>query len=148
MRVLNILDDANLQLKAEKCVIAHECIEWLRFKLTQTGISPVNAKSQGTRERLRPTNLKQLRSLLGAINQFNKFIPNLATKSHPFRSIYKRTQSGLGTKIMKKHLYILITKLKTVELSHFKRNQELAMPAKVDWAQFYNKAEVPANGSQ
>ena len=81
--VLKILDDANLQLKAEKCVVAQESIEWLGFKLTRTGISPVNAKSQGISERLRPTNLKQLRSFLGAVNQFNKFIPNLAAISFP-----------------------------------------------------------------
>ena len=88
--VLTILDDANLQLKAEKCVVAQENVEWLGYKLTRTGISPVNAKSQGISERLRPTNLKQLRSFLGAVNQFNNFIPNLAAISFPFRSISKR----------------------------------------------------------
>ena len=62
----------------------------LGYKLTRTGISPVNAKSQGISERLRPTNSKQLRSFLGAVSQFNKFIPNLAAISFPFRSILKR----------------------------------------------------------
>ena len=75
---------------AEKCVIVQECIEWLGYKLTRTGIFPVNGKSQGISERLRPTNLKQLRSFLGAVNHFNKFIPNLATVSHPFRTISKK----------------------------------------------------------
>ena len=88
--VLKILDVANLQLKAEKCVVVQENIERLGHKLTRTGISPVNAKSQGISERLRPTNLKQLRSFLRAVNQFNKFIPNLAAISFPFRSILKR----------------------------------------------------------
>ena len=45
--VMKILDEANLALKAEKCVNAQECIEWLGYKLTRTGISPVYAKSQG-----------------------------------------------------------------------------------------------------
>ena len=74
--VMKVLDEANLQLKAEKCVLAQDSMDWLGYKLTRTGISPVNAKSQGITERLRPTNLKQLRSFLGAVNQFNKFIPN------------------------------------------------------------------------
>ena len=55
--VMIILDEANLQLKAEKCIIAQESIEWLGFKLTQTSISPINAKAQGKSDRLRPTNL-------------------------------------------------------------------------------------------
>ena len=88
--VMRILDDANLQLKAGKCIIAQDSIELLGFKLTRTGISPFNIKSQGISERLRPTNLKQLRSFLGAVNQFNKFIPSLASISFPFRSNLKK----------------------------------------------------------
>ena len=60
-KVMRILDDANLQLKAGKCIIVQDSIEWLGFKLTRTGISPFNTKSQGISEKLRPTNLKQLR---------------------------------------------------------------------------------------
>ena len=92
--VMKILDEANLQLKAEKCIIAQESIEWLGYKLTRTGLSPVNAKAQGKSERLRPNNLKKLRSFLGAVNQFNKFIPNLASISFPFRTILKKDAEG------------------------------------------------------
>ena len=48
--VLRILDDANLQLKAGKGIIAQDSIEWLGFKLTRTGISAINTKSQGISE--------------------------------------------------------------------------------------------------
>ena len=88
--VTRVLDDANLQLKVGKSTIAQESIEWLGFKLSRTGISPINTKSQGISQRLRPTNLKQLRSFLGAVNQFNIFIPSLASISFPFRSILKK----------------------------------------------------------
>ena len=88
--VLRTLEEANLQLKPEKCAIAEENIEWLEYKLTRTGNSPINAKSQGINEKLRPANLKQLRSFLGAVNQFNKFIPNLAAISFSFRTILKK----------------------------------------------------------
>ena len=43
--VMRVLDDANLQLKAGKCTIAQESIEWLGYKLSRTGISPINTKS-------------------------------------------------------------------------------------------------------
>ena len=87
---MRILDDASSHLKAGKCIIAQDSIEWLGFKLMPTGISPINTKSQGISERPRPTNLKQLRSFLGAVNQFNKFIPSLASISFPFISILKK----------------------------------------------------------
>ena len=85
---MKILDEANLQSKAEKCVLAQDSIERLGYMLTRTGISLVNAKSQI--KRLRPANLKQLRSLLGDVNQFNEFIPDSAAISFPFRKIFKK----------------------------------------------------------
>ena len=66
--VIKSMDEANLQLRAEKCMIAHESIEWLGYKLSRTGISPINAKAQGLSDMLRPTNFKQLRSFLGQIH--------------------------------------------------------------------------------
>ena len=59
--VMKVWDEANLQLKAEKSVFAQDRFEWLGYKLTRTGIFPVNAESQGISGRLRPTTLKQLR---------------------------------------------------------------------------------------
>ena len=42
--ILKSLDAANVQLNAGKCNFAVDNIEWLGFKLTRTGISPVNEK--------------------------------------------------------------------------------------------------------
>ena len=44
---------------------------------------------QGITEGLRLTNLKELRSYLGAVNQFKKFIPDSAADCFPFRNIIK-----------------------------------------------------------
>ena len=70
--ILKSLDQAEVQLKAGKCTFAKNEIEWLGIKLTEKGIFPINTKAQGITEKLRPTNLKDLRSFLGAVNQFNK----------------------------------------------------------------------------
>ena len=88
--VFNVLDLANLQIKAEKCIMAQNQIEWLGFKLTSSGVSPVNTKVQGITDRLRPTNSKELRSCLGAVNQLNKIIPELAVECFPFRNILNK----------------------------------------------------------
>ena len=89
-KILKVMNEAKLQLKAGKCKFAKQEIEWLGFKLTSSGISPINSKVQGISDKLRPTNLKELRSFLGAVNQFNRFVPDLATICFPFRSILKR----------------------------------------------------------
>ena len=66
--VLTKLNKANVRLKWEKCKVAQKEIEWLGYKLTQNGISPINTKIQAITEKLRPKNLKVLRSYLGAVN--------------------------------------------------------------------------------
>ena len=65
----------NLQLETEKCNVAKQEIEWLGFDFTSSGISPNETKVHGKTEVLRPTNLKELRSLLG---QYTK-LTNLST---------------------------------------------------------------------
>ena len=124
--VMKILDGAKLQLKAEKCVIAKTSIEWLGYKLSRTGISPINTKAQGISSRLRPTKLKQLRTFLGAVNHFNKFIPYLATISYPFRSILKKDAEWKWQKEHEEAFLKINQEIsKTAELSHFKRDKEI-----------------------
>ena len=103
--VLRNLDEANLQLKSEKCAIAQKNIERLGYKLTRTGISPINTKAQGISEELRPTNLKQIRSFLGAVMQFNKIIPNLGAISFPFRAILKKDADWIWNQHSKKAFF-------------------------------------------
>ena len=85
--VLTRLVEANISLKQEKYTFAAKSIEWVGNKLTQEGVAPINSKVKGISERLRPKNLKQLRSFLGAVNLCYKLIPDLtkiATHSERF----------------------------------------------------------------
>ena len=71
---MKVLYQANLQVNAEKCVLAQESIDWLDHKLTRTGISPVNAKAHGISDSLRPKYLKQLHSFMAALINFMSLI--------------------------------------------------------------------------
>ena len=120
------LDEAILQIKAGKCKIAKQEIEWLGFKMTSQGISPVNSKVQRITEKLQPTNLKELRSFLGAVNHFNKFIPDLASMCFPFRSILRKDAFWKWTDEHEKAFRKVNQEVRKVaELTHFKRNKPL-----------------------
>ena len=124
--VLEVLDKANLQLKVDKCKIACTEIEWLGYKLSGEGVAPKNGKIQGISERLRPNNFKELRSFLGAVNQLNKFIPDLASICAPFRSILKKEAEWKWTKEHEEALLKINQEIKSItELTHFKRNKKL-----------------------
>ena len=124
--ILKTLDAAKLQLKAQKCNVAKQEIEWLGCKLTSHGILPVNSKVQGITEKSRPTKLKKLRSFLGAVNQFNKFIPDLAAFCFPFRSILKKDAIWKWAEEHEKAFKRVNDEVKKVaELTNFKRNKPL-----------------------
>ena len=91
--VIRTLDKVGFRLKAEKCQVAKHEIDWLGYKFSEKGIKPINSKIQGISDKLRPTSLKQLRSFMGAINQLNRFIPNLAQLCAPLRPLLKKDQT-------------------------------------------------------
>ena len=70
--------------------------------------------------------MKGLRSFLGAVNQFNRFVPDLATICFPFRSILKKEANWEWNEEHEKAFRRVNKKVKKVEeLTHFKRNKEL-----------------------
>ena len=86
--MLHRLDEANVGVKLEKCNSA-EAVEWVRYKLSQSGVEPINSNVQGISERLRQKHSKQLKSFLGVVNQFNKFIHELANCISPLEQYYR-----------------------------------------------------------
>ena len=88
--VFRKLDSSKLQLKEEKCRLTKIEIDWLGFSISEKGIKPLNEKIQGISEKMKPKNLKDLRSFLGAVNQLIKFIPGLAQLTEPFRDLLKK----------------------------------------------------------
>ena len=92
---MQAMDDAGIRLKAEKCQIAKSNTEWLEYQLSAEEIKPVDDKFQAITDKLRPKNLKDLRLFLGAINQMNTFIPNLANLCAPLRPLLKKDREWI-----------------------------------------------------
>ena len=124
--VFSILDKNNLRLKEDKCKIGQTQIEWLGFEISKAGIKPLNEKIQGISEKLRPNNLKELRSYLGAVNQLTKFIPGLAQITHPFRDILKKNEKWVWKEHHDKAFEKVQENLKNiVKLAHFDKKNKL-----------------------
>ena len=124
--VLQILSKAGFRVKAEKCKVAVKTTDWLGFQLTPEGIRPIQSKVQGISDRMRPTNIRQLRSLMGAVNQLNKFIPNLATICAPLRPLLRKDLPWKWTEVQESAFNQLKTEIQNVtEIKHFQRNLPL-----------------------
>ena len=88
---LKKLDADNLRINLPKCHFAKQEISWLGYKITQTGISPLESKTSAILSLQAPNTLKQLRSFLGSVHYSSKLIPNLAQLCHPLRPLLRKS---------------------------------------------------------
>ena len=78
-KVLKRLSEAGLRLKAEKGQFMKPVLECLGHRIDTAGFHPVGAKVKAIKEAPGPTNPTELKSFLGMLNFYGKFMPNLAT---------------------------------------------------------------------
>ena len=81
--VLQRLESAGVRLKRVKCSFMIPVVEYLGHSISAKGIQPVNGKVRAIRDAPRPQDVSQLRSFLGMLNYYGKFLPNLATLLRP-----------------------------------------------------------------
>ena len=81
--VLQKLQNAGLRLNPTKCSFMKTSIEYLGHIIDHQGLHPTEKKVQAIQEAPKPKNLSKLRSFLGIVNYYNRFLPNLSTKLTP-----------------------------------------------------------------
>ena len=89
--VLERLESAGIRLKCEKCSFMLQEAEYLGHCISAEGIQPVSKKVSAVTDAPRPENLSQLRSFLGMLNYYGKFLLNLAALLRP---LYDLLQSA------------------------------------------------------
>ena len=104
INVLKTLDDEGLAIKLEKCTFLTHNIEWLGLKIDAKGTTPLIHKSDAIRNLKERSCIKDIRTIMGSINQFNKFIPNLASLSAPFRELMQKINHSSGPRCTLKKL--------------------------------------------
>ena len=85
--VFTRLEKHGFRLKLEKCKFLLPKVEYLGHQISSDGIQPLPSKVAAIVKAPAPENLQQLRSFLGFINYYGKFIPNLATILQPLNSL-------------------------------------------------------------
>ena len=93
--VFNRLGNHGFRLKLEKCEFLLTCIEYLGHLISSDGIQPIPSKVEAITKAPVPVNVQQLRSFLGLINYYGKFIPNLSTLLHPLNSLLQANQKWI-----------------------------------------------------
>ncbi|KAK3102478.1 hypothetical protein FSP39_011646 [Pinctada imbricata] len=93
--VFQRLREANLNAKPSKCVVAYKRLEYLGHTVGDGTITPNDKKLEAIRNAPRPETKKQIRSFLGLIGFYRKFVPNFAAVAVPLTDL---TRKGVPNK--------------------------------------------------
>ncbi|KAK7901534.1 hypothetical protein WMY93_018303 [Mugilogobius chulae] len=87
--VLTRLEEAGLRLRRNKCTFLQDEVEYLGYRVDAHGLHPLDKKVKAIQEAPAPTNVTELKSFLGLLNYYNKFLPNLATRLAPLHELLR-----------------------------------------------------------
>ena len=85
--VFEKLSAANVTLKASKCVIASDAVDFLGYRLSQEGVKPLERLVSAIVEFKRPEKRKEVKSFLGIAGFYRNFIPNFADVARPLNNL-------------------------------------------------------------
>ena len=88
--VLQALEEAGLTLKKSKCQFAVPSVEYLGHIIDATGLHPSESKVEAIRKAPTPTNVTELKSFLGLLSYYRKFLPDLATLLAPLHELLRK----------------------------------------------------------
>ena len=88
--VLERLQKYGVQLKLTKCSFMMDRVTYLGHEISSNGIQPTQDKIEALQNIRAPTDLHELRVLLGMVNYYSKFIPNQATLLAPWYNLLRK----------------------------------------------------------
>ena len=93
--VLQRLETAGVRLKQSKCAFMKSEVEFLGHRVTRHGVQPTEDKVRAVSRAPTPTNVSQLRSFLGLMNYYSRFLPNLSSTLAPLYLLLQKSSSEL-----------------------------------------------------
>lgn len=96
--VLTRLEKEGLTLKKEKCQFLLEVVEYLGHTISAKGLQPSEKKTKAIAQAPPPQNISQLRSFLGMVNYYGKFLKHLSSHLAPlYRLLQKKSKWKWGS---------------------------------------------------
>ncbi|CAF3948225.1 unnamed protein product [Rotaria sp. Silwood2] len=88
--VLTRIKEYGFHINKKKCSFLQDHVEYLGFRVDKNGVHTSPSKIKAIADMPKPTNVSQLRSFLGMVNHYAKFIPKLTDRLAPFYMLLKK----------------------------------------------------------
>ena len=126
--VLDRLDKAGLRVKQSKCEFMRPSVDYLGHRIDATGLHPLQDKVRAIKEAPTPKSVHELKSYLGILTYYGKFLPNLSSTLHSLYQLLKKDTPWSWGAAQAKAFEVskkLLTSAKF--LAHFDSNQKLTL---------------------
>lgn len=90
--VLNRLDTSGLRVKRKKCEFMRSSVNYLGHKIDETGLHPLQDKVEAIKAVPAPRSVHELKSYLGILTYYGKFLPNLSSTLYPLYRLLRHDQ--------------------------------------------------------
>ena len=92
------IEEINMTLNPEKCIISSDSIPWWGMKISKEGISPDKKKVEALKLMSPPKSREEVKSLYCMLQSNKDFIPFLANKTNNIRVLLKKNSQFVWTK--------------------------------------------------
>ena len=100
--MLSKLEKAGYRARKRKLEFFLKETKWLEYEIDENGIKPNEEKVEAIQKSKSPNNTKELKSFLGAIQYFAKFLAKLSEKTDRLRKLLKKNEPWIWEKEQEK----------------------------------------------
>ncbi|XP_053395664.1 uncharacterized protein K02A2.6-like [Mercenaria mercenaria] len=97
-KVLSRLSEYGLKVNIEKCAFMNDKVVFCGHEITKDGLHKTTEKINAIKDAPPIKNVRDLRSFLGLVQYYAKFLPNLATVLHPLHQLLTKNAKWKWTK--------------------------------------------------
>lgn len=97
--VLERLRSSSLSVNLTKCIFGQPEVNFLGFKISSQGYSPVSERVEAILSFKKPETIEELRRFLGVTNYYRRCIPNAATSQLPLNGYIQHSIKNDKTKV-------------------------------------------------
>jgi hypothetical protein len=126
--VLKRLQQYNVKVKKEKCSFLKESVQYLGHIVSKEGLKPTSEKIKALQEMKAPSDVRELRVLLGLVNYYARFIPNQANLLSPWYKLLQKKTTFVWSAKCEKVLELVKKKLTSCDtLAHYDPSKPLTL---------------------
>ena len=126
--LLRRLKEAGMRLKKEKCRFLLPSVDYLGHTISAEGLRTSDTKVEAILQATAPRNIAELRSFLGLVNYYGKFLPDLATVLSPLYLLLQKRQEWIWSSAQEEAFYKVKEFMKSsCLLVHFDSVQPLTL---------------------